>query len=191
MKLWNCTQLESSEAEALKTRSILRGSHTKREVTWKQPQFCTTCETWFAEFDWNSHQQKHHARDNLAFDCSMTGWDPDKNILKDTILVQGVQISGLSDGKCPFDGCPEPFRDFTGWYLHCTMEHDYISKHGGHAPRALSASEKARMPTFRCTTCFACLPIGRVQRHRAQCPAFAFPETVGPCNHKMHCSKIF
>lgn len=98
-------------------------------------------------------------------------------------LVQGTQVEGLRAGdNCPFDECDEPYRDYTGWFLHCKEKHaKYIPKGGGYVPTTLKSEDRARMPMFRCTTCMASIPIGQVFRHHAQCLASLLPETVGGC----------
>ncbi|KAH7725491.1 hypothetical protein AAVH_06941 [Aphelenchoides avenae] len=98
-----------------------------------------------------------------------------------TLPVQGTQVEGLRAGdNCPFDECDEPYRDYTGWFLHCKEKHaKYIPKGGGYVPTTLKSEDRARMPMFRCTTCMASIPIGQVFRHHAQCLASLLPETVG------------
>lgn len=96
-------------------------------------------------------------------------------------LAQGVQIPCLRDGTCPFDDCDEPYRDFIGWYLHCTSKHpEYILAAGRSVPYTLTTEERERLPMFRCTTCFMCVPLAQVYRHHEKCAARMLPESIGP-----------
>ncbi|KAH7729044.1 transcription factor 19-like protein [Aphelenchoides avenae] len=151
------------EADALNTYSLnSRGELVK----WEDPQWCDECGLYVAEFNWTNHKQRHEA--------ARRTFDP-------TLPVQGIQIHGLrADSKCPFDGCDALYRDFIGWYLHCIIVHsDALAPFGGSTSRYLDWKAKERIPLFRCTTCYAQIPVGQVQRHRENCSAWALPETVG------------